>query len=75
MNVEMEPVICNCACTRCLEGDCCLLPNRTSFQWDRTSTTTATFVGDMECGALDHNYAVFDETRIFCQRCGKVRAV
>lgn len=70
------PSVCNCACSICMSGSCCQVPdpNRPA---PRTYTTTSTFTFPgvtWECGVIDHDYAPFDPSRIYCRKCGKFKA-
>lgn len=65
------PITCNCACQRCLDGDCCLISAGNPSGY--TFTTTSVAMGVLVCGAIDHDFAPFNEGTIFCRKCGTFR--
>ena len=72
--VNSDSRVCNCACSRCMSGGCCMDPAPPSWgvapntvSWD-TTTLPAPFL----CAA-GHDFAVFDVTAIYCRRCGAFR--
>lgn len=64
------PVVCNCACQRCLDGDCCMVPDgNTTVTW----TTTTIGTGVIGCGPISHDFAERSTGGLFCRKCGQTR--
>jgi len=70
---------CNCACQRCLAGDCCRFPPKgdEAQRWYTVpgTSTTSWLIAEIVCGAIDHDYAVLDPSRLFCRKCGTTKGV
>lgn len=66
-------VTCNCACSRCIAGDCCLVAPYTGM-WPST-VTTASLTVMSECGAANHDFDRLAKSRLYCRKCGTTRKV
>lgn len=66
---EWKSWTCNCACSICMAGACCMDPNRPSVP-TYTSNGTAPLLPVHE-----HDYRKFDPARLFCRTCGEMKDV
>lgn len=70
----LGPINCNCACQRCLDGDCCMVPRQSPEQHTHTYTSTATVtMGPARCGAIDHDFNAAPTGGLYCRKCGERR--
>ena len=74
-----QSTTCNCACSVCMSGGCCLWnPSWDGArQWRFTGTSTSTSSIVVRCGGLDHNFIVLDAKKrlVVCSKCGESRTV
>jgi hypothetical protein len=69
----LGPVNCNCACQRCLDGDCCMVPRQSPELPTYTFTTTSTPVMVIRCGPIDHDFNAAPTGGLYCRKCGERR--
>jgi hypothetical protein len=67
----LGPVNCNCACQRCLDGDCCMLPGKQGQTYTFTTTSVPTMV--IRCGPIDHDFDPYPLGGLYCRKCGERR--
>jgi hypothetical protein len=69
------PVTCNCACQRCLDGGCCMLPNGPAElpTATYTSTTIMAWPSLLRCSATDHHFEAYPTGGLYCRKCGEHR--
>ena len=65
---------CNCACSICLSGYCCMDPNRQQPSGTWPTVTTSTTYG-WACTSSGHDFMPFNGGTIFCRKCGTFRAL
>lgn len=69
------PMSCNCACSLCMSGGCCMQPRPPLSPWSPGVTTSAAdvFFG-WACTSSGHDFAAFpNQVSIYCRKCGEFR--